>query len=317
MYYNKITKTFTLDILDYFILSAFLGSLLASYVKKIKHFSSDEKNEPTSDQSKIEKIANFNRGGQLEIIPINKKRFMMAQRIKNVIERLASFIRQRELKNGFGKLFFTAFRLVLEMVLSRSQIAINYVLLSEGVNAPVTILTCTLGGVAGFTASWFIAGITILTPSVLMSILLLKSFYQQIINIRNYLLVRKIVMENAELKQNIGTFFMKGEDAKNTILEMKRIELDKDRLPEFDFDSDQTFEQLIKSKMKDELGLIENPTQKQLKKIIHNKKRRKKSKTVYFKDFIKKTTESSDENDILEAEIVKKIIKIKTENEQL
>ena len=215
MYYNKITKTLTLDILDYFILSAFLGSLLASYVKKIKHFSSDEKNEPTSDQSKIEKIANFNRGGQLEIIPINKKRFMMAQRIKNVIERLASFIRQRELKNGFGKLFFTAFRLVLEMVLSRSQIAINYVLLSEGVNAPVTILTCTLGGVAGFTASWFIAGITILTPSVLMSILLLKSFYQQIINIRNYLLVRKIVMENAELKQNIGTFFMKGEDAKN------------------------------------------------------------------------------------------------------
>ena len=58
--------------------------------------------------------------------------------------------------------------------------------------------------------------------------------------------------------------------------------------------------------MKEELGIVENPTPEQLEEIIHNRKIRNKRKTVYFKDFIKEIAEDTD--DIIEAEIVKKAI---------
>ena len=56
---------------------------------------------------------------------------------------------------------------------------------------------------------------------------------------------------------------------------------------EFNFDSDQTFEEFVKSRMKEELGFVENPPPEQLEEMIHNRKIRNKRKTVYFKDFIK------------------------------
>lgn len=58
--------------------------------------------------------------------------------------------------------------------------------------------------------------------------------------------------------------------------------------------------------MKEELGIVENPTPEQLEEIIHNRKIRNKRKTVYFKNFIKEIAEDTD--DIIEAEIVKKAI---------
>lgn len=58
--------------------------------------------------------------------------------------------------------------------------------------------------------------------------------------------------------------------------------------------------------MKEELGIVENPTPEQLEEIIHNRKIRNKRKTVYFKDFIKEIAEDTDH--IIEAEIVKKAI---------
>ena len=96
---------------------------------------------------------------------------------------------------------------------------------------------------------------------------------------------------------------------------MKPWDSDKNPLPEFNFDSDQTFEEFIKARMKEELGLVENPTPEQLEEIIHNRKIRNKGKTVYFKDFIKEIAEDPD--DIIDAEIVKEAIKVKVKNEEL
>ena len=61
--------------------------------------------------------------------------------------------------------------------------------------------------------------------------------------------------------------------------------------------------------MKEELGLVENPIPEQLEEIIHNRK------IVYFKDFIKEVAEDPD--DIIDAEIIEKIIKVKVKNEEL
>jgi len=50
---------------------------------------------------------------------------------------------------------------------------------------------------------------------------------------------------------------------------------------DFNLKSDQNFDTFIKDRMKDQLGLIENPTKKQIQEIIHRKVKRKlKGKTV-------------------------------------
>ena len=124
------------------------------------------------------------------------------------------------------------------------------------------------------------------------------------------------MLEDDELKQTIRAFFMEGEVPTTTDIEMKPWDSDKNPLPEFKFDSDQTLEEFIKARMKKELGLVENPTPEQLEEIIHNRKIRNKGKTVYFKDFIKKIAENPDADDIIDAEIVKEAIKIKVKNEE-
>ena len=123
------------------------------------------------------------------------------------------------------------------------------------------------------------------------------------------------MLEDDELKQTIRAFFMESEVPTTTGIEMKPWDSDKNPLPEFNFDSDQTFEESIKSRMKEELGLVENPTLEQLEEIIHNRKIRNKGKTVYFKDFIEQIAEDPD--DIIDAEIVKEAIKIRVKNEEL
>ena len=97
---------------------------------------------------------------------------------------------------------------------------------------------------------------------------------------------------------------------------MKPLDLDKTSLPEFNFKSDQTFEEFLKARMKEELGLVENPTQEQLQEIIHRRKinRKFKGKTVNFKDFIDEIVEGPD--DIIDAEIVQQPIRFKVKNEE-
>lgn len=180
------------------------------------------------------------------------------------------------------------------------------------------VITANAGGSAGFTLYWFSAGASLVATPALISMLLIRSVGKQIVNQRDYSKFKKLVnqmLENDELKQIIKAFFMKGEVLTTTGIEMKPWDSDKNSIPEFNLDSDQTFEEFIKARMKEELGLVENPTLEQLKKIIHNRKIKNKGKTVYFKDFIKEIAEDTD--NIIDAEIVKEALKLKVKNEEL
>jgi hypothetical protein len=343
MYYNRILRVWVVDPLDCFLLSAIIGSILALYLKdylsekkameRLKNSIIDKsviKSDipiptPNSKEIKIKKIYNFaleNRGGQFENFQadheFSNEVFKLAQQIKRLVERLASFLKERELK-GVAGIFFKNGRLVLELILYKCRIDITYSLLTEGLSTQVIVITATAGGAAGFTLSWFSAGASLVAPPILISILLIRSVAQQIVNQRDYSKFKKLVtkmLEDDELKQTIRALFLEeGEVPTTTLIEMKPWDSDKNPLPEFNFDSDQTFEEFLKARMEEELGLVENPTPEQLKEIIDNRKIRKKGKTVYFKDFIKEIAEDTD--DIIDVEIVQEAIKVKVKNEEL
>lgn len=72
--------------------------------------------------------------------------------------------------------------------------------------------------------------------------------------------------------------------------------MDKNPLPEFNFDSDSILKEFIKSRMEEKLGLVENSTPEQLEEIIKTRNIKKnRGKTVYFKDFIGKIAENLDD----------------------
>ena len=355
MYYNRILRVWVVDPLDYFLLSAILGSILASC---LKDYLSEKKamerlknsiikksklsklviksNRPVSNSKeirikKIFKVALETHGGELEDFQdmlenlqaeyeFPNEAFKLAQEIKGLVGRLAIFLKERELK-GVARIFFKNGRLLLELILYKCRIDITYSLLTEGLSTQVIVITATAGGTAGFTLSWFSAGASLVAPPVLISILLIRSVAQQIINQRDYSEFKKLVnqmLEDDELKKTIRAFFIEGEVPTTTGIEMKPWDSDKNPLSEFNIDSDQTFEEFIKARMKEELGLVENPTPEQLEEIIQKKvtrKRKPKGKTVYLKDLIDEIAEDPD--DIIDAEIVKEAIRVKVKNEEL
>ena len=346
MFYNRILSVWVLDPLDIFLLSAILGSIAASglkdylsekkamerlknsiikksNIKKSKLVIKSDKSVSNSKETRIKKIfrvALETRGGQFENFQFQEDpEFQLAQEIKGLIERLARFLKERELK-GVARIFFKNGRLILDLILYKCRIDITYALLTTGLSTQVIVITATAGGAAGFTISWFSAGASLVAPPVLLSIVLIRSLAQQIVNQRNYSKFKKMVnrmLDDDELKQTIRAFFMEGEVPKTTGIEMKPFDSDKNPLPKFDFESDQTFEEFIKARMKEELGLVENPTQEQLEEIIHRKNinRKPKGKTVYFRDFIDEVAEGPD--DIIDVEIVKEHIGVKVKNEEL
>lgn len=346
MYYNRILRVWVVDPLDYFLLSTIIGSLAASrlkdylsekkamerltnsIIKKSKLVRQSDRPIFNSKETRIKniyKVALENRGGQFENFQADHKFsnevFNLAQEIKGLVERVARFLKERELK-GIARIFFKNGKLLLELILYKCRINITYSLLTEGFSTQVIVITATAGGAVGFTLSWFSAGASLVAPPVLMSILLIRSVAQQIVNQRDYAKFKKLVtqmLEDDELKQTIQAFFMEGEVPKANLIEMKPLDSDKNTLPEFNFDlqSDQTPEEFIKARMEGELGLVENPTQEQLEEIIHRRKidRKPKGKTVYFKDFIDEIAEGPD--DIIDAEIVKEHIRVQVKNEEL
>ena len=103
---------------------------------------------------------------------------------------------------------------------------------------------------------------------------------------------------------------------------MKPLDFDQNFELKYDFDSKsgEDFKEFIKARMEEELGLIENPTETQLEEIIHRKvKRKSKGKTVFFRDFINDIpSEGADlsDTDVIDAEILEKLIRIKLDNER-
>ena len=355
MFYNRILRVWVFDQLDYFIISALIGSLVASYLKK--YLSEEAARERlknsiikksklvrsktsilNSKKGRIRKIYKFalnNRGGQFEEFEaqneLSNEVFNLAQEIKKIVERLARFLKERELK-GLLKIFFKSGRLILELILYKCSVNINYSILTERLSTQVIVLTATAGGAAGFTISWFSVGASLVFPPILISVLLLRSFTQQILNQREYSNFKKMInkmLDNEELKETIRAFFMEGDvegiTPRSGRLEMKPLDFDKNPALKYDFESKtgEDFKEFIKARMEEELGLIENPTETQLEELIHRKvKRKPKGKTVFLQDFIDEiTSEGTDLSDtdlidnIIDAEILEEPIRIKLDNE--
>ena len=93
----------------------------------------------------------------------------------------------------------------MELIVYTCRIDITYSLLTERLSTQVIIITATAGGAASFTLSWFSAGASLVAPPVLLSILLIQSVAQQIVNLRDSskfkMLVNKMLKDD-ELKKN-------------------------------------------------------------------------------------------------------------------
>ena len=349
MFYNRILRAWVFDQLDYFLMSALIGSLIASYLKKylsekvamerlknsiIKKSDLVRLKTPilSSKEMKIKQIYRFalaERGGQLEEFQadheFSNEVFKLAQSIKNLVERLAIYLKKWELK-GIARMFFKNGRLILELILYKCNIGISYAILSEGLSPQVIVITTSVGGVAGFAISWFSVGTILVSPPVLISVLLLRSVSQQVLNQRNYLKFKNMLNEmlyDDKLKETIHAVFLEGQNPTPSSIRLKTEPLDFDEKcalkHNFDLKSDEDFEKFVKARMKEELGLIENPTEEQLQEIIQKKVYRKsKGKTVFFGDFIDKNPYEGDNfshPEIIDAEIMEESIRMKSDNE--
>jgi hypothetical protein len=338
MFYNRILRVWVFDQLDYFLISALIGSLIASHLKKylseklamerlknsiIKKSDLVILKTPilSSKEVKIKQIYKFaldNRGGQLEEFQadddFSNEIFHLAQYIKALVERLAAFLKERELK-GMLKIFFRNGRLILELILCKCNIGISYGIISEGLSTQVIIITASTGSAAGFALSWFSVGAILITPSLLFSVLLLRSTRQQILNQRDYSKFKsmlKKMLDDDQLKETIQALFMEGEGLAPSSggLKMKSLDFDEKSALKHNFNlkSDENFGEFIEARMKEELGLIKNPSDGQLQEIIRRKvKRKTKGRTVLFGDFISENPyEGADflRPDIMDAEIV-------------
>ena len=116
----------------------------------------------------IYKFALGNRGGQFENFQadheVSNEVFKLAQEVKGLVERLASFLKERELR-GTALIFFKNGRLLLELILYKCRIDITYSLVTEGLSTQVIVITAAVGGAAGFTLSWFSACLLYTSPS--------------------------------------------------------------------------------------------------------------------------------------------------------
>jgi hypothetical protein len=119
------------------------------------------------------------------------------------VERLASFLKKRELK-VVVRIFFKNGRFLLELILSKCKIDITYSLLNVVLRTQLVVITATADDAGSFTLSWFSAGAFLVAPPVLISTLLIPSLLQKILNQKDYSKFKKLVnqmLEDNELKQ--------------------------------------------------------------------------------------------------------------------
>jgi hypothetical protein len=240
VYYNRILGIWILDAVDYFLISAIIGSLLATYLKDyLSEKASMERlkksiiaksnlatraNKPIlkSKKTQIKTIYKFalnNRGGQFppefpdyydfENVKSQNELFRLAHKIKGLVEILAAYLKRNQSK-GLLKIFFKQGQLILELLLYKCKIDISYGILTEGLNTHVIVYTLTTGGVVGFTVAWCSVGMAMAAPPVLVSALLLRSLNQQIAHRKQYSDFKKLITEmlnDDKIKETIQAVF--------------------------------------------------------------------------------------------------------------
>jgi len=197
MFFDRISRVWVVDQVDYLLLSALGGSLLASYlkdyltekkamerlkksiIKKSKLLNKSERTIFTSKKARIKKIYKFavesvalkNRGGQIENLnpEDSKKLFKLALEIQGFVQRRASFFKETELKR-VARILFKNGKLILELILCKCKIDITYALLNEKLSTQVIVVTAAVVGTAGFIVYWFSVGASLVAPPLLISI---------------------------------------------------------------------------------------------------------------------------------------------------
>ena len=218
MYYNKITGKLVIDSVDIFLISAFITSQTARYLKEYSSEESKIKREKAKmdklkadlikksrkieyapkDSSYSKKIRNIYRfalnprGGQISDI-LNQGQlesefsteFTIAQRIRDMILKTVIYLRTREENADKLRLIFLVARLGLNLILVRCNINIEY-LVDNGVPKTVQVIAVSTGGTFGFIYGWLTAGILIAAPPTLLSVLMIKSLAQQYMHYKSY-----------------------------------------------------------------------------------------------------------------------------------
>ena len=288
VYYNRMLKVWIVDQIDIFLISALCGSILAEilkyYLYEKKAMNKEEKamNKEKKSMEKLKrciirksetppapcifsskdkkiqqiyKCAVQSRGGD------NKAILKLSEKIKTVVEQLAKFLKERELKTrelkGFSRIFYKNASLLLELLLYRFKIYITYTLQCQELNQnyQVVIATSTLGGGSGFIISWCSLGITLFAPTLIFGILSVRGLGQQIFDQNSYSNFKKMfdrMLKDDEIKDELKT-------------KVKALFIEE--LPN---------EKFIKGEIERQFGLIENPTPEEIKSImsrrIHNEK---------------------------------------------
>jgi hypothetical protein len=339
VYYNRILRILVFDIIDYFLISALIGSLIAPYVKdylsekaamerlknslirKSRLVPSRKRPRLTSKEAKIKKIYKFaltGRGGQLDDLQVElqltDQGFRLAQEIQRLVTKLAAYLKQRELK-GILRIFFKHGRLVLELILFRCNINISYAYLTEGLSTQVIVFTTLAGGATGFTIAWLSVGASLVSPPLLAGLLFIKSFREQWINFHEYKKFKEGIeklLKDPEIRETIRAIFEGDINSPITTGKLEMSVLEEYNNLQHDFPNSvedvNAFiqDRLIKARMEKQLGLVENPTAEQLQQFIDRAGQRERP-TLDFLDFIDDSPELSDVGygaDLLDSEII-------------
>ena len=120
---------------------------------------------------------------------LDKETVKLAKDVRNLILQLAKFLKEHELQ-GSGQFFFKNGRLFLDYVLWKVKLRLLYDVVYPGMtHSPKVIVKYARSGLSvGLVGTWFIAGTVVgtivLIPTTIFSTWVIRSGFQQILNIR-------------------------------------------------------------------------------------------------------------------------------------
>lgn len=234
MYYNYLLKKFIFDAFDYYLLSALIVSYLMPRFNQ--HFSERAKMErlktdlisqsrliepstskpglfPKTNQIRtVYKVTLDTRGGQLE--------YRLASKIQTIITGLFALLQDKKNRKLLNFILSGA-RFVLTLILSMHGIDLQYVMI-DPVSKQVIIIAMASGGATGYVLSWIAAGTTITVTPILLSILTLRSSFQQITHNRECAKLKAEIdrmIQDQDLQHQLMKLFRESQKQTNGSLE--------------------------------------------------------------------------------------------------
>lgn len=119
--------------------------------------------------------------------------YKLAEFIRDVVVKLAVFIKTKELRARIFKFLFTNARLVLELLLKFSSIELKYFIFVDNLGPGAMVIAYTAGGATGFISAWFSVGRLLFGPPVLLAVFLTRSLAAQIIHNAEYAKFREML----------------------------------------------------------------------------------------------------------------------------